>query len=272
MKNAIFFLCSMLFALMILLLINNPTPTGYATFATRDEAKTVVNILAADSSMQLLGEGAQICIVVEIDSNNTYYYRITKTGGSSNIEETYCADPGQDNIIVKFNSYNDLLSARAGPKNFIIEKRNRGYYIFPSNYVQSGGILQCTQSFQQKYCAAFYNYFTKSELAAIDLACCANYELTAEQKATLEQIKKGKPAGIQFPAGFFFSTTGIIVIIGVIVTVLIVSSLLIAKPKNPLTEYVKTVRNSGYSDEDIKNVLLQSGWDEKTIDDALKKK
>ena len=274
MRNAVLFLASLLFSLMLLSLINNPlpSPTGYAAFATKEQAKSVIGSLASESSTQLLGEGAQICIVVQIDANNTYYYKITSSGGSSNVEEAYCADPGQDNLIVKFNSYDDLLSARSGSKTFITEKRNTGYYIFPSNYVQIGGIVQCAQSFQQKYCAILYNYFTKQEMTSMDLSCCANYELTAEQQATLQAVKAGKPSTLQSPIDFLFSTTGIIAVIAVIVIIVVASSLVIAKPKNPLADYVKTTRVQGYGDEDIKNTLAESGWDEKTIDEALKRK
>ena len=271
MRERVLFLASLLFTLMIILLVSNtPSYTGYATFATSDEARAVIDIIAADNSLQLLGEGAQICIAVEISNETAYYYRLAKTAGSVDTAEIYCADPGQDNIIVKLNSYDDLLSVRSDPKAFAMEKKNTGYYIFPSNYVQAGGELQCTEAFQQNYCAPFYYYLTKSDLAGMDLACCANYDLTAEQKAKIDQLKTGKPKETLFPAEFLFSTTGVISAIAVIIAIVIVVSLLVTKPKNPLIDYVKSTRSQGYADEDIKNTLLGSGWDEKTIDGALK--
>jgi len=273
MSNRLFFLFSFLFALMIITLLNQPAYTGYATFATPEETLAVVNVLAADNSLQLMGERAQLCLVVEIDNATTYYYRLVKTGGIVDVNENYCADPGQDNIIIKFNSYDDLLAARSNPVTFIQERRNTGYYIFPSNYVEQGGVLKCTQSFQQNYCAPFYYYSTSTDLAQLDLACCANYELSPEQLAKVEQLKTGKPpSGMQSPLTFLFSTTGIMIAIIFIVVIVIVSTLIATRPKNPLIDYVKTTKAQGYSDENIKNALAQSGWDEKTINDALKSK
>jgi hypothetical protein len=61
------------------------------------------------------------------------------------------------------------------------------------------------------------------------------------------------------------------VVISAIVLVVIISSLVVMRPKNPLLDYVKTTRSQGYNDEDIQNTLMQSGWDEKTVNDAMKK-
>lgn len=273
--NKLYFLSSMLFTLMIIVVItNNPgLPTGYATFATKDQVLSKINSISADSSMQLLAPGTAICAVVEVDNETTYYYKLAKIGDSMDVTEQYCADPEQDILILKFNSYDELASASQNPKLFITEKRNTGYVFFPSNYVTTGGNVQCTASFQQKYCVALYKYFTSSEIAGTGLACCANYELTAAQKAKIQEIKTGKKSTTESPMDFLFSTTGIIIVIIVIIAIVIVSSLVVMRPKhtiNPLLEYVTSTRMQGYSDEDIKNSLKDSGWDDKTIADALK--
>ena len=272
--NKLYFLISMLFTFMIIALIanNGSLPTGYATFATQEQVRSQINSLSADSATQLLAPGTQICAVVEIDDSTTYYYKLTKTGDIMDVAEQYCADPAQDSVIIKFNSYDDLASASQNPKLFVTEKLNKGYYIFPSNYIPVGGAnVQCTSSFQEKYCVSLYKYFTSSEIAGTGLACCANYELTAEQKAKIQEIKTGKTGALESPMDFLFSTTGIIIVIVVIIAIVIISSLVVMKPKNPLIEYVHSTRSQGYRDEDIKNSLLESGWDEKTISDALKK-
>ncbi len=272
MKNKIIFLITFLFALLFLLFINNPTLTGHATFATKEEARAVVNVMSADNSLKLLGEGAQLCVVVEIDQNTTYYFSLTKTGSIVDIQERYCADPGKDNVIVKFNSYDDLLSARGNPETFFFERKNSGYYLFRSNYIEDGGNLKCTQSFQQRYCAPFYYYLDSNDLASENLICCANYQLTAQQQRQIENLKSGKESTLQSPMEFIFSTTGLIIIISIIVLIIIITSLVVMKPKNPLSDYVHKVKSQGYDDDQIKDMLLQSGWDQQTIDDALKKK
>jgi hypothetical protein len=70
----------------------------------------------------------------------------------------------------------------------------------------------------------------------------------------------------------FSAQQALITVIGLVVVIILISSFLIAKPKNPLSGYVKATRSQGYRDEDIRATLLHSGWDEKTVDDALKKK
>jgi len=264
--------------MVLLVATNNISYTGYATFATSEEVRSAVNVASADNAFKMLGDGAQICIAVEIDDFITYYHRIVKAGALVDVQEIYCADPGQDNVIVKFNSFDDLLSARSSPETFFVEKKNTGYYFFPSNYVMPGGEVQCTQSFQQRYCPSIYYHLTKSQMAGAGLACCANYQLTAEQQKAINELKSGKPSALASPFEFIFSTTGIIVSIIVIIFIVIVSSLIVMKPKakkplekNPLEDYVAQIREQGYRDEDIRNSLLQSGWPEETVEDALKR-
>lgn len=261
-----------MFTLMIILVLNNGINyTGFATFASETQVGAAISDLTSNTALGLLGDNAKICIVTEMDDLTTYYHNIVNSGILS-VQNEYCADPGQDNVIIKFNSYDDLVEAGANPKTFILEKQNTGYYTFPSNYIQTGGSPQCTQSFQQKYCGPFFYYFTKTELSKMDLACCANYELSPEQEATLNLLKGKKPVNLNTITEFLFSTTGVIIAIIGIVFIIVIASLVMIKPKNPLSDYVKNTRAQGYDDEQIKELLRQSGWDDKVISGAFKKK
>ncbi len=271
MRNALYFLTSLFFALLIITLVHEGSPsfTGMATFATNEQTRAVVNVLKADSAARLLGEGAEICLVVDIDNQTTYYYQLVKSGNLLDVQETYCADSGQDNVIINVNSYDDLLSARQNLRDFIIEKRNTAYYLFPSNYIQPAGEVQCTPSFQQRYCGALYKYFTSSQLASRDMVCCANYELSPEQRSALTEIRRGKE---EAAAPFFFSTTGIMIIISVIVAVIIVLTIVLTRGKSPLDEYIEKTKKQGYADEQIMNYLVQSGWPAEEVAKVLRKK
>ena len=148
-NTVIYFTSVLVTLLLIFTLSDKPRIIGYATFATDAEAKTVIDIFANDNSIKMLGSGAQICAVVE-SGNTTYYYQLSKSGEAVDVAEKYCADPGQDNLIVKFNSYDDLLEFNSNPADFVKNKINTGYYIFPSNYVQAGGDVSCSEAFQGK--------------------------------------------------------------------------------------------------------------------------
>ncbi|MBW3022768.1 hypothetical protein KY308_01555 [Candidatus Woesearchaeota archaeon] len=194
MRGRIFFLVSFIFALMILALINsNPSITGSATDVIltagaeiKQEVDAVMSTLQFDKPVDYLAEGAEICFVVEVN-NTRYYYNLVKTHEGADVQNVFCADPDKNNIIIKFNSYEDLLEAKSKPRWFIIEKRNVGYYILPSNYVKQGGEVVCSPDFQQKYCGALYKYLGSSEISAIGLPCCASYRFT--------------PAGMAFAFG-----------------------------------------------------------------------
>ena len=275
-NNRVIYFTSLLVALILLVTLNDkPAITGYATFAAREEARSVIDTFSKDNSFQFLGQGAQLCVVVEINNQTTYYYKITKFGDSADVEESYCADPGQDNVIVKFNSYDDLLAFNAGPAKFVTTRKNTGYYIFPSNNVQSGGDVSCSETFQKDYCVPLYYYLSKSDISKTGLVCCANYELTADEKAKMAELKKGtteSPLAFLSALGIGFNTTTIIIIIGIVLFVVIISALILVKPKNPLSDYVNSARIQGFADDDIRQALTDGGWDAKTVEDALKTK
>ena len=162
-----------------------------------------------------------------------------------------------------------MLAFNSNPSAFIKEKQNTGYYIFPSNYVQIGGDVACSESFQKNYCVLLYYHLSKGEIAETTLVCCANYELTDEETAMINELKKGKIGILEAPLKFLTTTTGIIVAIGLILFIVIISALIMVKPKNPLLDYVNSARTQGFSDEDIKQALMDGGWDEKSVMDAL---
>ena len=269
-NNVIYFTSLLVTFILLFTLSDKPAITGFATFASGSEVRNVVSQISSLDEFSLLKEGTQLCAVIEISNETAYYYKITKTGEIVSYEEKYCADPNQDNIIVKFNSYDSLLQFQANPADFVKTKKNTGYYVFPSNYVQQGGDVACSATFQKNYCPALYYDLKKSDMANLGLVCCANYELTADENAAIASLKKTKGGTLESPFTFLFSTTGIIVVIGAILFIVVISALIMVKPKNPLVDYVASVRTQGYSDEDIKKALINSGWEQKTIDDALK--
>ena len=273
MRNWLFFSLAFVFTLMVLLMLSSPAQiTGHATFATKSEVKAAINVIAGDNALKLLDEGAEICVITDIDEETTYSHALVKTGNTIQVREEYCGNPGQDNIIIKFNSYDDLLDSKSDPENFFINKKNEGYYIFRSNYVSEGGQLSCSSSFQETYCPAAYYYLSSSQMASAELACCANYELTDEEEVLINEMKAVRTTSSFSPVDFIFSTTGVIIVIISIILVVVIASLLIMQPKNPISDYVENARKQGYDDYAIKNALTQAGWDEKTINQALKKK
>ena len=219
MRRGILFLLAFLFSIMALSLLNNhPHISGFATEVIsteraefKEEMDAVVSTLRFEKSLKYLGENSDICIVIE-EQNRTYSYDMKKINDSVDISEAYCAAPNQNNVIIKFNSYKDLLDSKSKPRWFIKERRNTGYYIFPSNYVLQGGEINCTADFQQKYCGVLYSYLSSSEMSSMGLGCCASHIFT--------------PAGLAYTFDVSVSEniwTYVILFTGIIVTLLVLS-------------------------------------------------
>ena len=180
MRNKTIFATAFIIMFMILVLAHNkPSISGFATeVITSSEAQfregiySTVNAISLDESLKYLGEGADVCMIVETNKT-TYAYQLLQKGDSVLVNEGYCGDLGENNVIIKFNSYEELLSAKARPRRFMFEQQNIGYYIFPSNYVMRGGEIQCSAEFQDKYCVAASLYLSSSEMKRIGLGCCA---------------------------------------------------------------------------------------------------
>jgi len=211
MRNAEAFLVAIVFLVIALAFASNyssPSITGFASMPTYDNVSSIILGFANDKSFEYLGDKALFCIIVEMDNQTTYYYEFVKYNEEPYIKESYCASPSENRVIVKFNSYDDLMEFKNSPKQFITEKRNSGYYIFPSNYVKTGGDVKCIPPFQQRYCGALYNYFKSSELSAMGLSCCASYPFT--------------PTGMAFILGDFIKSSAIFLIILIVIILFLI--------------------------------------------------
>jgi hypothetical protein len=264
-------LAAVFIALIILNLYGNNAPiTGYAVRSSSD-VLIDLQIIAANDAFKVLGSGAKICAVVEMDQNTTYYYEITKTDGSFAPQIKYCADQSNDAVIIKLNSYDDFASFKSDSSAFLSGKINTGYYFFPSKYMQPGGAVNCDAEFQQRYCAAAQFFWTKEQLRSVQLGCCADYTLPADVQEEIENLKSGV---VEKPETLVNITNVIITVVLLAVLVALVLMLLTKKkPKiNPeIKEYVDNSRAQGFADDQIREALMQSGWKEKDIDNILGK-
>ncbi len=264
-------LAAVFIALIILNLYgNNASITGYVARSSGD-VLIDVQIVAASDAFKMLGEGAKICAVVEMDKNTTYYFEIKKTAGSFVPESKYCADPSNDALTIKFNSYDDFTNFKSDPAAFLGSKQNTGYYFFPSKYIQSGGAINCDAEFQQRYCAAAQFFWTKEQLTSLQLDCCANYALPADVE---NQIKTLKTGAVEKPATLI-NTTNLIITV-VLLAVLVALVLILLTKKKPkispeIKEYVDNSRAQGFTNDQIREALMQSGWKEKDINNMLGK-
>lgn len=210
MRNKLISLFSFLLIFMIIgLLHNNILYTGHATLEDNRTAEQVMNDFASHKAFKMLGNNALFCIVIQNGTERDYFV-VAKHEGEMLIKKEYCADPGKDNVIVKFNSYQDFYEAASDPKDFIINKRNTGYYIFPSNYVLPGGEVQCKYYFQMGYCRGLHGLFDGREISALGLPCCADFS----------------PAGMAFGfvKGIFQSFWIILIILGFVIVFLLIFS------------------------------------------------
>ncbi len=259
-------------ALIILNLYNpNSSITGNVVRPSSD-VQVDLQVIASGDAFKVLGSGAKICTVIEMDANTTYYYELVKNNGAFTPEFKYCADPSNNAIIIKFNSYENFESFKSDPASFLANQRNTGYYLFPSKYVQSGGTISCDAEFQQMYCGAAYFEWSKEQMRSVQLGCCADYALPADVENEIETLKTGT---VQKPATLI-NLTNLIITIALLAVFVILVIFLLTKKKQPkinteLKLYVDNSRGQGYTDDQIKESLVQSGWQGNDIDKALGK-
>lgn len=268
--------------LFIVVGIRNPTITGMATRTEEIELKIVE--LANVTPFLAVTEDADLCVKVE--EGEIYSYHLTKTDIT-----TDCT--GNEDFIIKYLSYDDLVRSVNMPTcvNFMEGATGRLYYFLPSRFVHLGGVVTCNADFERKYCAIAKACLKESEMEFMGLDCCANYEFSANQTALLQEYiqETGSREAYRRKDLFNESIAGIMVPLnlksglGMVLSAIVVVVLLVfvfkkahlaQKENKPyvkqLHDYVTYTEQLGYTKEQIKQVLLGVGWNQKDVDLVLR--
>ncbi len=242
--------------------------TGYATADPATIKEQVKDFASKLAPAQLVDNGNG-CIIIPINGAELSY-DLAKSGATVNIIENCNANLSSYDIVIRFLSYDAFLKSYQDPAGDFAKRHAVDYYFLPSKAIQTGGAFNCNDEFKNKYCAVPYLYFSQTELETVN-SCCANYALTATQKARVEQLK---------PRGFFEANALILSVLFAVILAIVIFSLVLTKKmkkKSKETEKVDELKNyvsgmlaRGYTPIDIKKSLANAGWTLQQIEEAFK--
>ena len=258
----------------LLWFLSKPTITANITMAQKSADSVLAELRGAldHPAAGLIATGARVCVVLELE-DGTYYFDILKTAEFFESAVRYCADPGQDNLIIKFNSYEAFSAFLSDPVAVLTTRQNIDYFIFPSNYVAAGGAVNCVPAFQSAFCAAAQLRLSAARLRELGLGCCADYVPSAEQAALLAQLRKAPVFEFPLPR----PPIALIVVLVVVLAGLALGLVLLkirkrAKLPAELVDYVRNALDAGYTKDEIRAALEQAGWKSEVVEAVWRKK
>ncbi len=124
------------------------------------------------------GNGSKICLIVPYNLTS-YSFNVDKNVANITVNYSpnfYCDGENQEDIVLKYISYNSFLAAKSNMScnRFKTTLDGTEFYILPSKFVASGGAITCNQEFQNKYCEAVRQCATNLEMKLYGLDCCAS--------------------------------------------------------------------------------------------------
>ncbi len=245
---------------------------------------TDIKELAATDAVKFLGDNAIICIRIQMDTDNIYSYEITKNSAS------IVQSCNQNSIIVKFLSYYVFKKFKTDPLQEYLTNKNINFFAEQSNYFSPALGVVCSDEFKANYCGLGYFYFTKDEMKRLGIDCCADYVLTAGQQGIakekqVEQATYVQSITVKSNMWMWVSGAAIMIVLGGFVGVLTLRKKPAAQPQqkfqpaqqafapqpvNPeLARYVQQSLAQGLTQEQIRQSLLNVGWDENSVNGAL---
>lgn len=231
-------------------------PIFYA--ANAETIKQDLLALKNVENRQVVGTGTDVCVIVQTDAITQYVFRVKKQADVS-VTEEQCGTSTFPGIIVKFHSYEAFKRFQEDPKNVLLAGFGVDYTLHESAILEKGGILKCTEEFKKTYCPALINTVGESKLGVIKADCC----MTGYQAAIHSVI------GSSFM--IWYVLIGIIIVISLLGLLATLRKEKTTEVNQTILTYVKTARQQGYDDTQIKTVLLQAGWREKDVDVTMKK-
>ncbi|MBN2421314.1 hypothetical protein JXB27_03485 [Candidatus Woesearchaeota archaeon] len=199
------------------------------------------------------------CLIVSMSSTTKYSYELVKVDGVAAVTESsseMCKGVQNEDFIVRYISYDALKSHLENPNFNRMKLEADGTYLFvyPSKYIEQGMTISDPAEFKQKFGALLNNYFTQQEIKTM------LSPKTAEER---------EPSSVMSYLFYF--------IIGTVVAVVLIIGFILTQSKKPeikenleLAAYIKSSLAQGYQEEQVRQALLQSGWNPKSVDDAFK--
>jgi hypothetical protein len=258
--------------------------TGNIVFQIGDEATLEDKVGEFANKMPLTryaGDGAHICLLIDVGNNEVYSFQIFKNNG--NIEVTpspysrYCENDvnntGSEDFVIKYVDYDSFIDNYENPTcdKFVNNGNGEDFYYLQSEFMKPGGIPVCNDLFRERYCSAVAQCISNREMHLKGLDCCI------ERK------------GIYALPSFFWDikilviTAGVLLILIVLTGGLVVHKLtklrelektrkeMLSKGQKQLEKYVKDTKDQGFRREMVEKHLLSLGWKKEDIDKAFEK-
>ena len=134
----------------------------------------IENRINQDNLFSSIGYGSKTKLLAKINNERTYAYDIYKEDAVNVTSSKYNPEQWEydEDIAVKYLHYTSLIKMMDDPScaRFKQGMGGKDFFLLPSKFIKPGFNIECTQEFQDKYCAAISECATRDELYGID--CC----------------------------------------------------------------------------------------------------
>jgi hypothetical protein len=267
-NKIIFILTTMIFLFLagitsFLGINSNNLITGNVILENSLDGQISLQHMLRSEEFNLIGDNSKLCIQIKSEDDNIFAYKIRKNGDMFKITESdkYCDGPTQEDFVITFENYKDLVNAKNLPnlKYFKFPSIENNIKLWQSRFVRVGGLIVQNEEFNNKYCKFLNKHFSEN-LNKWNIECN-----DGEKSNFIFTIVKN-----------FWWLFLIILFIGFIAFVAFNlfkddDETIEDNTLEQLHNYIEQSKNQGFGDYQIKNTLINSGWDERTIKLAFEK-
>jgi len=242
--------------------------TGNVVMERPVDGQIAIQELLRAPEFKSIGSGAKICVNVKISDDEIRGYKIRKAGDLFKVtqSESYCEGSGNEDVVITFESYGALLSAKKldGLEYFKLPSTEENVKLWQSKFIRVGGLVKQNEEFNNRYCKFLTDNFD-SDLRIWGINCVVDEE---------------KPNAL---LGFFGKFWWMLLIGLFVVAIGFVGVILYnnrdtsdddeieQETLEQLHMYIENSRKLGYGDYKIRDALIESGWDHTTVKAAFEK-
>jgi len=191
---------------------------------------------------------AKMCIQFRNNDESVFSYKVRQQGKIFTVQPSniHCEGTEKEDIIATIENYDVLEKKSFTDENDIV--------LWESKYIKKNGAI-CDQTFKENYCEFINDQFNDKQKQKYDITCCS-----------LEKKQEKSPWGLLL---------GILIgglLIGITTYVFLMNKEEIDETEEQLEElikYIKNAKDNDYGDHEIKETLINAGWNSSDIDKAF---
>ena len=229
--------------------------TGLVVADTEQNVEVKVEELVNKLDFLNLVDDISICLLIKMDATTTYSYDIDKIGSVIDVnpsENLYCDGLENEDFVFSYVSYSEFLEHAGGTPTLSDFKETgdgTNFYVLPSKYIEVGMSVKNRAEFESNFGEIFD-------------------EFTATEKSEFLTPEAREPRG--FPTGLIFTIISLLIV--VILVILLVPKFMkkpTVKEELEVSAYIKSALAKGNTEEDIRQSLIDSGWSEEEVNQAM---